>query len=129
MVLQNDVSCGVRAAGVAWTCDTCTSRAILDASVCTLERTTSTKGAKAMKFEQYEYTIGPHFLSALINGDTSGLSDVEEKELDEWLESLGHSDGHWATTDDHDEFGRCDVTNLRGSVETVVYNEVINETT
>jgi len=87
------------------------------------------KGAKAMKFEQYEYTIGSHFLSALINGDTSGLSDAEEKELDEWLESLGHSDGHWATTDDHDEFGRCDVTDLRSSVETVVYNEVINETT
>jgi hypothetical protein len=77
-----------------------------------------------MKFTQYEYTVSSHFLSALINGDVTGLSDEEECELDEWLESLEHGEGHWSTTEEHDEFGLCEVTGLRSQVERVIYNEV-----
>lgn len=32
------------------------------------------------------YILPAHFASALVNDDRSGLSDEDEKELDEWLE-------------------------------------------
>lgn len=31
------------------------------------------------------YILPAHWASALINGDTSGMEDAEEKELDDWL--------------------------------------------
>ena len=34
-----------------------------------------------------EYTLPAHWSSALINADTSGMTDEEESELDSWLES------------------------------------------
>lgn len=41
-----------------------------------------------MKFTEYEYTIPAHMLCAIEYGDTSGLSDQDEKALDKFLESL-----------------------------------------
>lgn len=41
-----------------------------------------------MKFTEYEYTIPAHMLCAIEYGDTSGLSDEDEKALDKFLESL-----------------------------------------
>lgn len=34
-----------------------------------------------------EYTLPAHWASALINNDTSGMTDKEKSELDLWLES------------------------------------------
>ena len=41
-----------------------------------------------MKFTEYEYVIPAHMLCAIEYGDTSGLSDDDEKALDEFVESL-----------------------------------------
>lgn len=79
-------------------------------------------------FESHEFDIGAHFLSALIDGDVTGLSDAEERQLDEWERetraTIGDVSGlgHWQTVDGHsDEFGVCDVTGLRSETERVVY--------
>lgn len=79
-----------------------------------------------MKFEQYEYRVGAHFLSALFNGDTSGLSDEEERELAAWEASVrGETGGagHWATLDDDDatDFTVCDVTGMGSDTRRVAY--------
>jgi hypothetical protein len=70
-----------------------------------------------MKFDTTEYEIGAHFLSALINGDYSGLSDEEARALDQFEANNGPGPlgGHWADIEDScEEFGRCDVTGERG---------------
>lgn len=33
------------------------------------------------------YRLPAHWASALINGDTSGMTDDEEREMDQWLDS------------------------------------------
>jgi hypothetical protein len=77
-----------------------------------------------MKFNQTSYTVGSYFLSAMINGDYSGLNDQETRDLNDWLQRNNcYGAGHWSTTDETDEYGRCDITGLRGSVETVIWNE------
>lgn len=74
-----------------------------------------------MNFEPMDYTLGAHFLSALVNGDETGLSDEESQQLTDFLTGTHEQrgEGHWATTDDADEFGRCEITGLRGNVERV----------
>lgn len=78
-----------------------------------------------MEFEAHEYWIGSHFLSALINGDVTGLSDEEFPPFDRWetgVRVAAGGLGHWATVNDEtDEFGQCDVTGLRGPVSKVAY--------
>jgi hypothetical protein len=78
-----------------------------------------------MKFQTHEYDIGAHFLSALIDGDASGLDDNEETALDAWeadiRAELGAT-GFWTTVDGHDnEFSRCDITGLRSDTSRVAY--------
>jgi len=41
---------------------------------------------------EYEYTIPAYMLCAIEYGDTSGLSDSDEKALDDFLESLPKGD-------------------------------------
>ena len=41
-----------------------------------------------MKFDFYTFTISQHFSSALINGDYSGLTDNEVKDLDLFMDNL-----------------------------------------
>lgn len=78
-----------------------------------------------MTFDSYEYQIGAHFLSALINGDFSGLDDAETRTFIAWADTVHTSApgiGHWATLDDSaDEFGLCEITGLRGATEKVAY--------
>lgn len=74
---------------------------------------------------QHEYQIGTHFLSALINGDFSGLDDSEFAQFDRWETGIRISHGgigHWTTVDDSaEEFEVCDVTGKRGNTEHVAY--------
>lgn len=78
-----------------------------------------------MKFEEYMFTIGANFLSALINGDTSGLSAAESKELASWETYVIQANvgvdrsAHWSPTDKGHVFGRCAITAMRGPVEEV----------
>jgi len=59
----------------------------------------------------YEYDIGVHFLSAMINNDYSGLEDDEEKQLNDFLDGLPVKNGVWDCADDVD-FVRCEVSGL-----------------
>lgn len=62
-----------------------------------------------------EAVIGQQFLSALINGDTSGLDDIEEALFDDWyaetVSELHARDWYFNNVDDsEDEFGFCEIT-------------------
>ena len=52
----------------------------------------------------YSYTFPAYALSALINGDTSGLEDDDEKNLNEFLKREHYVD-HWDV--DRDENGEA----------------------
>ena len=60
-----------------------------------------------------EYQVGIYFLSALINGDHSGLEPEDDKKLLKWLDSENPTNGHWHY-DPYAEifFDRCDITHL-----------------
>ena len=69
-------------------------------------------------FEKYTFIIAEHFLPALINGDTDGLSRWEEAALYQFTANATFEfpDGinHWACDDDYDpEFTFCDVLQER----------------
>ena len=74
-----------------------------------------------MNFQTVSFWIGDQFLPALFNGDHTALSDDEASDIVEFeahcIEDFGA--GHWSSTSDRNEFGRCEVTNLRGCVERV----------
>lgn len=71
-----------------------------------------------MRFTTEEYTVGEHFLGAIINGDFSGLNGAEEEELDVWLRSTETARGHWSTVDDsRNEFTRCEITGRYNTCE------------
>jgi len=61
-----------------------------------MENTKNTQ-EKSFKFLPLEYTLPDTWASAIINGDSSELSDEDESQLNKWLEikkeELG--DGHW----------------------------------
>ena len=78
----------------------------------------------AVQFSEYTFIIGAHFLSALVNGDYSGLTDAESATFNKWLTKvranyIHGSPHHWSTTDNSNEFGRCEVTDLHGPVEEI----------
>ena len=68
-----------------------------------------------MKFDYYEYKISEHWMSALINGDYTGLDDSEENTLDAWLAGLPVH-GHWDISQDELDngpaFSVCDICQL-----------------
>ena len=84
-----------------------------------------------MEWDHYEFRIAEHYLSALINADTSGMDDAEERQFNEWVESAqsgiceGFTVGHWCDVDGSGEdWGRCDVTGLfamRCTVRLMIY--------
>lgn len=62
-----------------------------------------------------EYTIGSHFLSALINGDVSGLDAGDELALERFVSDIiGEVGSHlvWDIVDDGSSFAICEVTNM-----------------
>lgn len=70
--------------------------------------------------EPIEYTIGEHFLPAIINGDYSGLEDEEEGMLNAFLQSIGT--GTWDCGDEVG-FALCEVTRLWGDCVEVKFYE------
>lgn len=73
-----------------------------------------------MHWDYFEYHIGEHFLPALINGDSCGMTDDECAELAEFerasraaAHAAGFTVGHWAgMAEDGECFRRCDVSGL-----------------
>lgn len=93
----------------------------------------------ALAWNQYEFKIADHFLSALINDDRSGMDDDEDEQLDDFVDAAyntavaaGWRVGHWScvSEDGDEDYGECDVTGLfarRASVQLMVYREVTEE--
>lgn len=65
-----------------------------------------------MEFDLNEYKISEHFASAMINGDYSGLTDAEERELNDWLKSVAEPGAHWHCANSDSEFAQCEITGL-----------------
>jgi hypothetical protein len=67
-----------------------------------------------MKFDYYQYEISSHFASAIINMDYTGLNDLEEAELNRWLDNLPVEKGHFDIVDYDGEgfFSRCEISGL-----------------
>jgi hypothetical protein len=76
-----------------------------------------------MKFDSYKYRIGSHFLSAIVNGDYSGLEGSELANLAHFLRDMPHAgEGHWSLDSESDEFfGRCEINDQFGNVVDVEY--------
>ena len=72
-------------------------------------------------WDHYEYRIGDYFLPYLINGDASGISNTERRELDQFATSVenraikdGFTVGHWDCSSEEDQdFGECEATDHR----------------
>lgn len=68
------------------------------------------------------YTLPAHWASALINGDTSGMEDAEEKEMDVWLDA--EKPGWCVDCTDEAEFRRSnDATSLGGDCLTFTFQQ------
>ena len=67
-----------------------------------------------MKFDYYTYQIGGHYLSAIINGDTSGLTDTEISEINRFMDELPVKNGHFdlVNYDGEGHFNLCDISGL-----------------
>ena len=87
-----------------------------------------------MKWDYYNYKIAEHFISALINGDMSGLEDDEQTQFERWEEQAranahgeGWTSGHWTdVADSGEDWGRCDVSGLfamRCTVRLMIYKQ------
>lgn len=81
---------------------------------------------EAVQFDTYNFTIGTHFLSPLINGDYTGFSyddqdGKDEAALEAFLAKIPNG-GHWDyESGDEGYFGRDEITGLRGQVIDVKY--------
>jgi hypothetical protein len=65
-----------------------------------------------MKFDYYTFNMGSHFLSAIINGDYSGLSDQEETALNRFMDNLPVKNGHFDLVESEGNFSECEVGGL-----------------
>ena len=73
-----------------------------------------------------EYTIAASYLCALAYGDTTGLDDTEERQLDEFVKKVnqdvkdnGFTSWHWSFGDDESYFGGCEICGLKADVTDV----------
>ena len=64
-----------------------------------------------------EFEIPNWALSALINGDDSGLDDSESQAIDDFQAHVieSHGVGHWSVNNEYSEFARDEVTGLRAN--------------
>ncbi len=89
-----------------------------------------------MQWDHYEYKIAKHYLSALINGDETGLEDDKQTQFEQWesqaradATTAGYTIGHWTDVEDSGEdWGTCAVSGLfamRCTVRLMVYKPEI----
>ena len=72
--------------------------------------------------DYFEYTIAAHFLTALINGDFSGFTDLEEKQFKAWHDNLPKVNGIIQPVEDESFFGECEICGLYADCQTVRLN-------
>jgi len=77
--------------------------------------------------DSIEYHISAHYLSALINGDYSGLTDKEEFQLEEFEYQVqcdaptGFEFGHFDVPADYVEhFGLCEICEMQSQIIPVI---------
>ena len=75
-----------------------------------------------MKTYIYNFTLADHWLSAIINGDYSGLEDHEVKTLDAFLDDLpkhyhykAPMHGIWDVIGDEGHFARDEISHLHAN--------------
>jgi hypothetical protein len=80
------------------------------------------------EFIAVDYTVAEHYLTYLINGDSSGLEEDELENIDGWVINTieaaidapdGYEFAHFSHDDNVDEFGVDEVSGLRGRVTTI----------
>lgn len=74
-----------------------------------------------MKSVFYDYVLGAHFASAIVNGDYTGLSDSEANDLNQFIAGLPNH-YHYKTKQfknldlvdycENPSFSRCEITGL-----------------
>jgi hypothetical protein len=69
-----------------------------------------------MDFDYIDHKICGHFLSALINGDYTGLNDAEEKLFFDWMDHVHKLNAHFDVISDEGEFSHCEIVDLMGDV-------------
>ena len=72
-----------------------------------------------MEFDYSQYEISGHFVSAIINGDESGLSPVEISDLTTFMADLPVQNGHFDVMENDSNFARCEVSGLHDDCLTV----------
>lgn len=76
-------------------------------------------------WDSYSFKICNAYLSALINGDYSGIDDGPE--LDAWISGLDLPAGHWSYSGDGDDWGPCAVTGLFADRANVSFHFKVTE--
>lgn len=85
-------------------------------------------------WDHFEYAIAEHRLSAMVNGDFSGMDDPEcqqyrdfERQAFADAHAMGWNVGHWAPVDGSGEdWGTCEICRLsamRCTVRLMVWND------
>lgn len=75
-------------------------------------------------WDSYDYKVSTYYLSALINGDDSGLEDGDSDDLIRFEVDAhnaarrdGFIVGHWSCeSDDEGDYGTCDVSGLYANI-------------
>jgi len=69
--------------------------------------------------DYYEHRICGHYVSALINGDYSGLGSAEIRDFDNWFNTVHIVGSVYDVHSDESEFALCEVSELHGEVEVI----------
>ena len=77
---------------------------------------------KCATLKKEEYKVSPFYLSAIINGDFSSLSEEDCGDLLRWLEAIvANRDGHFCHNDETGDFCRCDISGKMAMCETLYF--------
>lgn len=77
-----------------------------------------------MNWDHNEYTVAGHYLSALINDDSSGLTDEECDQVREFAAKVTKEcggPGHWSVETECSNFERCEICGLMGDCYDIAY--------
>jgi len=79
-----------------------------------------------MQFDSIDFTVATHFLSALINGDETGLDDDESAQLGDFMDfvmvsaPVGYQFAHFSyESDEEGNFAQCDICQMQADCATL----------
>ena len=84
-----------------------------------------------MKFNQVEFYVAEYYLSAIINGDYSGMDTEEEEQACIEFERNAieqYGVGHWSYDSEYSEdFRECEISGMRANCIDLTWNYVANK--